>query len=221
MKAFLHSAVLSTIICVSALVSCRRSEDSSIKKPTAEEKKIAALVKAKAEEHNAVDVLLGRSANRYTVQAQKALMPSDGRPVLVFATVRDIRIRDGKYSIDFRDSFVSGPLVFSHDVECLYTLECSLDQVEAIIERQKTGYQEDNPLSSLWTNEYAVIARFCSVEKPRFFVRAEPTSEYEAEVIIESANVIIATGRCVDLVFLGNYGLGKSDEALRLLLGTE
>lgn len=53
--------------------------------------------------------------------------------------------------------------------------------------------------------QYAVVALISTLQKPKFEVKAYSHSGEDAEVVVESPDIFIARGRCLDLLFVGDY----------------
>lgn len=183
------SAIAWALICT--LTSCRGSKTPKEQQWEIEPKTKEG-ISAMVAKHNAVQVPSDRLWG-YTIEVQEAIVRGDGRPVLVYASVYDITKRDGKYIVDFRHlpwPSVSGPR---------FILECSADQVEPIIHRRRSESLRERFSSSMMPDWYAVIASFSHVGKPKFCVEAEPAFDEEARVVMGVPDVVIATGRCLDL----------------------
>jgi len=128
----------------------------------------------------------------YTLDVQKALIRVDGRPVLIFAGVEDVIKRVNKYSVRFFAYYP--PTLRSLDL----ILDCTSNQVDKIVSHP--------PSSSLFRlDDYAVIAQISEVEKLKFALRAYAQGYDYAEVDVEAPNRFIATGSCLDLIFVGDY----------------
>lgn len=125
----------------------------------------------------------------YTVDIEDTLIRNDNRPVLLFAHVDDITRQGNKYYVYFQDYFDS------YDIR--FILECNSEQVKKIM-NQKCSYKE----------EYSFVALISSIYRPKFEVGAEISGDDErsyAEVVVESSDILIARGRCLDLLFVGDY----------------
>jgi len=128
----------------------------------------------------------------YTLDVQEALIRADGRPILFFAGVEDVIKRANKYSVRF---FAHYPPT-SRSLDLI--LDCTSNQVDKIVSH--------TPSSSLFRlDDYAVIAQISEVEKLKFALRAYAQGYDYAEVDVEAPNRFIATGSCLDLIFVGNY----------------
>jgi len=123
----------------------------------------------------------------YTVQVEDALIRSDGRPVLFFASVDDVTRQGNKYYVHFRNWFDLDP-------DIRFVLECDSEQVKKIMSQKVDLF-----------GQYAVVALISSLQRPKFELRAYPHSGEDAEVVVESSDIFIARGRCLDLSFVGDY----------------
>jgi len=139
---------------------------------------------------NNESVLLGKI---YTVQVEDALIRSDNRPILFFAFVEDVQRQGNKYYVHFWNWYELGP-------DIRFVLECNSKQAKKILE-QKTDFFE----------KYAVVALISTLQKPKFEVKAYPHSRGGADIIVEPSDIFIAKGRCLDLLFVGDYEERKEE----------
>jgi len=194
-------ALIALAIGIWIVLNIISSQHSNVKKEKAEvEKKIQIeqTISNMVARHNAVtdwkknfnekSTLLGRI---YTVQVEDALIRSDGRPVLFFASVDDVTRIGNKYYVHFHNWFDLSP-------EIRFVLECDSEQVKKIM-GQITDFFE----------QYAVVALISSLQRPKFEVKAYPHSAEDAEVVVEFSDIFIARGRCLDLLFVGDYKTRK------------
>ncbi len=127
----------------------------------------------------------------YTVEIENALLLKDSRPVLFLASVIDIERKENAYMVRFSNDF-------GEDPQIEFALNCSDEQVRKITQQQSESRE--------WEN-YAVIAVINKVKKVRFnFVAITEGSEdsYSASIRLENSDTFIATGHCLDLVFVGS-----------------
>jgi hypothetical protein len=76
-----------------------------------------------------------------------------------------------------------------------FILDCTDEQVKKITQQQ---------IDSSW-EQYAVIAEIQKIRKVIFNLKAEGDSE-EPEISVDTTDdVFIATGKCLDLLFVGDY----------------
>ena len=125
----------------------------------------------------------------YTIEIQDSLIKTDGRPILFFGGANDIVRKNDKYMVYF--SNWDGPLTCA-DVH--FILDCTPDQINKIMS-QPTDFLEN----------YAVISQIGGVKKVRFQLAAKAYDSEEVDVDFTPSNVFMATGRCLDLVFVGDY----------------
>ena len=130
----------------------------------------------------------------YTIEAEEALIRTDSRPILFFGGINDIVKKGDKYMVYFGDkkwfNFLS-----SADIQ--FVLECTAQQVDKIMSESKKSF----------VDRFAVVAKISEVGKVRFQLTASSSGYEEIDVELEPSNVFIATGHCLDLVFVGDYEL--------------
>lgn len=138
----------------------------------------------------------------YTIQLQDLLVNSD-KPVLFTGPVDDIFIKDDQYYI----RFITGGLwswEFSGS-QVYFVLKCDASKVSEImkeIESKKT----ENDLSIIYPwgfGEYVVVAKIENVTKP--ILQISGYSGYESEEVeleYEPSSTFIATGICIDFVYI-------------------
>lgn len=125
----------------------------------------------------------------YTIEIQDALIKTDGRPILFFGGANDIVRKDDKYTVYFNNWLGS---LIGADVH--FILECTPDQINKIMSQ-----------STDFFGNYAVISQIREVKKVRFQLTAQSLDSEEVDVDFAPSNVFMATGRCLDLVFVGDY----------------
>jgi len=150
---------------------------------------------------------------RYTAQLQELLVKS-GKPVLFTGVVDDVSVEDGQYYV----GFMAGGLYSwysseeSSGSEAYFLLRCDPDQASEIMGRLKRRIAKgDADLSSwqmgwLWSSDwiYAVVASIDDVSRP--ILRRSSYSRYESdesEYEYEPSTVFIASGTCIDMVYIG------------------
>lgn len=179
---------------VSNIISSQHSKAEEEKEEVEKKIQIEQTISNMVARHNAVtdwnknfyegDTLLRHT---YTVQVEDALIRNDGRPVLLFGSVDDVIRQGNKYYVHFQNVLYQGP-----DIH--FVLECDSEQVKKIM-----GH-----MAGLF-NQYAVVALIQSLQRPKFEVTAFSHSGEDAEVVVESSDIFIARGRCLDLLFVGDY----------------
>ena len=205
MKAKKSLILLVMIVVAITLSSC--DSDSSEEAAQEERKhKIAEEVQELCSKHNAVKDWKQRIGKKdfgehiYTIEIEDALIGTDGRPILLTASIHDIVRESDKYLVYFsRGSILSFFLASASDLDFLlsfdvhFVLECTADQVKEIIH---------NPAAML--DYYAVIAQISKVEKVRFKLEGKYGSNEDVTVNLETADVFIAKGKCLDLLFVSD-----------------
>jgi len=186
---------------VSSIISSCRSATQKEKAETEKKVQIEQNISGMVARHNAVigweeifnveDIVTGQV---YTLQVEDALVRKDGRPILLFGSVSDIVRRNNEYFVHFK----KGVLDFSIP-DIYFALKLNAEQIKKII-GQKTEIFD----------RYAIVATITSVQRPKFDVKAysqngeDGKSEY-TEIAVEPCNIFIAKGRCLDLLFVGEY----------------
>jgi len=122
-----------------------------------------------------------------TLEVQNALIREDKRPVLFSASIQDIEKSGNEYIISF-DRWES--------FQGLFILKCSELQVQKIL---------NQPKETIYDN-YSIIASISNVKKKRFSLTSSSSGEY--------SEVLIAKGDCLDLMFIGDYGLSEMQKFL-------
>lgn len=100
--------------------------------------------------------------------------------------------RDGKTFIRFSSSFLS-------PVDYVLELECSQQVIEKLF-----AQKPDDKTSFKFFDEYAIVANIQEITKPVFALEGSALSEDEVEINIESSNLFIAKGACVDIAYIGD-----------------
>jgi len=202
-----------TLGCFAILASCERGKKDE-KEPIEKAKReieIEKRITKMAKKHNAVinweKGLKAKNwfAGIYTLKVQNALKREDKRPVLLHATIQDIEKSDNGYLVYFDrwagyfgiESEVSFPILF--------ILKCPEEQVQKIL----------NQSDELILENYSVIASISEVKKMRFSLTPYSIGEYEAHIEIDSSEVFIARGDCLDLMFIGDNGLSEIQKIMK------
>lgn len=126
----------------------------------------------------------------YTLQAQDRLITD--KPALFKGYVDDIFRQGDKNIIRFFSSFL-GP------VDYILELECDQRIIEKIL-----AQQSGNQASFNFFNAYAIIANIQEIKKPVFALEGSTLFENEVEINIESSNLFIAKGVCIDIAYIGD-----------------
>ena len=126
-----------------------------------------------------------------TIEVEDALLRKDNRPVLLRVTLDDVERKENKYLAYFAADFT----------ELKFVLDCNDRQIKKITQRQ-LGFLD----------EYVVVAKIRKIRKITFESITETDGE---ESGINITNSLIATGECLDLLFIGErdlYPENKEDE---------
>jgi uncharacterized protein YxeA len=181
---------------VSSIISCGRPKLEKEKVETEKKMKIEQAITELVGRHNAVtgweknlrEKYMSMLMKVYSIQVEEALIRNDRRPVLFFASIEDVARQDDKYFAHFHNWRSIGP-----DIH--FVLECNLDQVEKVTEQ-----------SADYFKQYAVVALISIIQRPKFEPRAYSENGEEPEIAVESSDIFVAKGRCLDLLFIGDYG---------------
>jgi hypothetical protein len=136
----------------------------------------------------------------YTVEVEDALVRTDQRPIIFFASVADVERETNKYSVHFHnryDAMLSdiGPLYGRIIADIHFVLDCTQEQFKEIMLHRGGLFEK-----------YAVIAQISEVKKVK--LKATASSESDKVILIPS-DVFVAEGRCLELRFVGDYEPSK------------
>ncbi|MBN1255561.1 MAG: hypothetical protein JXA50_09840 [Deltaproteobacteria bacterium] len=123
----------------------------------------------------------------FTIHVKEALCNTQDRPILFYAFLEDIIECEEKYTVFF-ETLLSRPNI-------RFELQSNEAQVESLL---KSKYR-------MFFDKFAVVALIEEVQKPKFTVEAYPISGEEAEIEIASSDIFIATGKCLDFLFVGDF----------------
>jgi len=178
--------LFSALFILSCVTTSSLEPPSSVRRqPVPERERKVNLLKEKYNAYyewtDSLDVY-GLDETIYTVDLQKVLIRDDMRPVLFVGYLRDLLIDEGAYKAHFSDVYM--------DIQI--TLECTKE----IFEKLRKN------LDRRTFNEAAVVARIDKVIKRESVKVLYPeTIEYDVEFQVESFDVFIASGTCIDFVF--------------------
>lgn len=127
----------------------------------------------------------------YTVDVKNALIRSDGRPVFFLAEVNDVVPEGDTYYVHLTPW---PPLIAQADI--LFCLQCNSVQAARLLSRRPKMLER-----------YAVVANVSSVRRVEFQVSHYAEGNGEVQVSLQPSRAFIANGRCLDLLFIGDYGL--------------
>jgi hypothetical protein len=126
----------------------------------------------------------------FTIEVEGALLRKDNRPVLFLATVEDVERKENKYLVRFvTDNLDVLPVLAMFE----FVLDCNDEQTKKITQQQIEFWER-----------YAVVAEIQKVRKVIFGLKADNYTE-EPEISIDTQDVFVATGKCLDLLFVGDY----------------
>jgi len=130
----------------------------------------------------------------YSVEVERTLLKG-GQPVLIFGSVEDISRRGENYTVHMRDMFSPGP-------DIRFLLESDANHVKTILDQPQESDMR-------FLRRFAAIAVITSIRRPIFDLRGESEGEEGSRVSLDSSDVFIATGRCLDVLDIGDYELGE------------
>jgi hypothetical protein len=128
----------------------------------------------------------------YTFQVEDALIKDHDRPVLAIGEVVDINRLDNKFYIHFNTWLDSGP-------EVHFILEITQEQVTRII----------NQPSERYFDNYAVVAKVISIERPKFEIGVYSESQEDYDLTVDESDIVIAKGVCLELLNIADYSEGE------------
>lgn len=183
------------ICIVLCIISCGRPKLEEEKVETEKKMKIEQAITEVVGRHKAVagwgknlrEKYMSMLMKVYSIQVEEALIRNDRRPILFFASIEDVARQNDKYFAHFHNW---GNI----DPDIHFVLECNSDQVEKIMEQSATYFER-----------YAVVALISIIQRPKFEPRAYSENGEEPEIAVESSDIFIARGRCLDLLFIGDY----------------
>ena len=118
----------------------------------------------------------------FSIEASRALMPSNSQPVLLIMDLRDVAEKNGSYTARFDDDMVYKT---NRTFRLIIELTCTREQAELLLQKNGRHFLQD----------YAVVARIAEVSRPRFELTGTADS-YEVELSI--SDVFLAKGSCID-----------------------
>lgn len=145
----------------------------------------------------------------FTFQVQDALTKNDDGSILIFAFVTDVLREADEYSVYFLDNIglaLEDTGLTRHDwplARIRFTLRSTEDQVSQITQAPRDDL--------LTRGHYAVIAEIESVEKCVIEVAGEDYEGRSIQSLYFPADLLIVKGRCLDLLYVGNYEILPAD----------
>jgi hypothetical protein len=163
------------------ILSCGDSKAKKKKEETEQKSNVNPAVLEMAVKHNAIT---DWGFSEYSFQMEDALIRKDGQPILFYASIKDIRRKNGSYYVHCSTS----PFHFPHKID--FILECDENNVKKILSEKPRPRFMDN---------YAVIASISSVQKADY----EIICSEGQEIVLDSSfvDVFIARGICLDLLY--------------------
>lgn len=119
----------------------------------------------------------------FSIDVSRALVRSNGQPVLVVMDLADVIEKDGNYLATF-ETLVD---LADHSFEFRVELECTEAQANRFLDGS------DSNVSS-----YAIVARINRISRAKLELRAEGDESGLAVVSGYSPDVFFADGRCID-----------------------
>jgi len=140
----------------------------------------------------------------FTANLEKILVNSDNKPIIFVSQLADIKNQNGKHFMQFQQGSIFSLLYYnSYLKNIIFVLECDPSQFKNEIEK----FDKENSnkvLYSFQKGAFVVVAKIQSVNKTIYKVEVNPISDEEAELQIELPDMFIATGVCLDLVYIEN-----------------
>jgi len=177
-------------ILMTCSISCDKQGNPNL--PNDEEKsKINQAIQLMLSKHDAVSIQLGDSPFMfdpvYTVELEKILVRSDGRPIFFFASLIDLRKEDEQYIAHLKIIKLGG--------EINYELMVTKEQVNYLVNQDM-----DTDM------HYAVVAEISAIKRKEFAVQILSYMDEEPIPEIESPYIFLSEGTCIDIFFVGRYG---------------
>ena len=186
--------IVMVVYAISNLISCQDSSKvEKDKRKTEDQIKIKKAVSDMVVKYGAVDdwnsVLEKKDVLEriYTIHIQEALLNTNEKPILFYAILGDIIRSENDYIIRFETWF-------NYPETIRFELLGNEAQVKRLL--KFTGDLLD---------EFAVVALIEEVRKPEFTIKAYPINSEEAEVEVESSDIFIANGKCLDFLYVGDF----------------
>lgn len=135
-----------------------------------------------AKRHNAFVVSdEGLEQFNYTIQFQRALVSTNGQPILFTARLADIFESEGRQFVRFTKDSFSG-------LNVMFDLECAASEIEL----PKVKHHWESP-------KYDVVAEVRFVRRPTLQAAAQSDYENYPVLSVETSDFVVATGRCLEV----------------------
>lgn len=186
------------------IVSCEY-ESPKEKKESARAKDLHQKISQLVKQHNA-DAEWDRyfreqdfGTENFTAHFERIFLSDENNPFLFVAEIVDVKKQGSK--------FVISASVGDHwpNYDCMFVLlQCAPRLTEAVLQRRH-DFSDGNT--------YILVATVSTVERPPFRLESVEITDEESGFITESyahleffaSDIIILTGTCMDVVFVGNY----------------
>jgi hypothetical protein len=147
-----------------------------------------ASIAALALKYNAVTNWAAALSNRvFSIDVSRALIRSNGQPVLIKMDLKDVAENNGGYTALFgKDDITNG--TFQLSVE----LKCTQEQANQLLKKTDSGYFQT----------YAVVARFDKVVRPKFQMTGSFDGEDASIELDASPDVFLVKGELLDAIRL-------------------
>jgi hypothetical protein len=122
----------------------------------------------------------------FSIQIEDAIMPEDGKPIVVEGFVEDVARHNDQYYLYINNWRTGGNTIS-------FVLECDPATARHVIEKNDSF------------GSVSVIAQITSVEKAQLALRSGvKTTEDPAPIEIDSSSLFIARGKCLEVVSSDN-----------------
>lgn len=134
----------------------------------------------------------------YTIQIQDALLKTNGRPILFYASVVDILRRDNQHIVLFENwAWLDVEPWFTLKPTIYFELQCNEELTKKLLDTPLTL----PPLFGAGS-KLAVVAQIEEVRKHEFALKAYPRGDEEVEIDVEASDIFIAIGKCLDFLYV-------------------
>jgi len=194
------------------LNSCgNNNEEESKREEEIKNTEIEKNISSMAKKYNAIEgweeQLTKLSRSVYTLDLQKILIRKNNQPILFYASIEDIKEKEGIYLAYFHigplfdfEHFDLMILFFSPSVR--FILECTEEQAERFLNTKTEPLYE----------KFAIVASIYHVDKFSFELTAS-TGDLESSFIeVNNSNLFIAKGIYLDSMYIGKYKSAKMVE---------
>lgn len=188
------------MFCAAVVAGCSRGEQTKLHQADQTERDWRNAVEALAHKHNAsVDWesrLPKRGLTSFTIDVSRALIRSNGQPVLLIVDLLDVCETDGGYVARFGEMYGE-----NQEFRLAIELECTREQAEDFMRPREHFYRP-----------YALIARVTRVSRTKFEVKGEPSAHENdlPNITLEPfPRVFSVAGVCVDFVMSKGFTFSR------------